>query len=488
MEKKTEFKMTHEDWIIAKAFRNPEVMPYLLQHVKIDFFLDKQKKQFFKDLVAYHEDVPKVDINGAPILDSNGLPVTETRYSPRFLTDLDSAGAHTQDYLIWLSGHDELSNQDIDSQIKLLVTSYQVERVKIACSKGLASISGDNVDNIISELKENLDYAQSLEVEDPIVLQTEAVEAHDAKLRDLIENEDDRINTGIGTLDYMLGGGLIPGSFFVVASGTGQGKSMLAGQIIVNMALSQKKKIGVFGLEMDESEYAGRQISYLAYLHGVDNLSQSCLSNPTKFIANEKDRKQISDAASNLDIVYLRRKQINVSEMKNYFKYMLEKGVEVFVLDHILLVESSQEERLKVAEIANFMKTFAAENNVISIGVSQMNRGTDLTNPSVNDLSGGRSLEHSATALLSIGLPTPKKSRKGMIDLIDGVEVSQYDTSLRKLTLIKSRNSMSGTYLYADFDGDNCVFKPRTPGNWHELLDKGFNYNFDWRFIEEDHN
>lgn len=484
MEKKTEFKMTHEDWIIAKAFRNPEVMPYLLQHVKIDFFLDKQKRQFFKDLVSYHEDVPKVDVNGKPVLDSNGNPVKETRYSPRLLTELDSAGVETQDYLIWLSGHDELSNEEIDSQIKRLVTSYQIERVKIACSKGLTAILDSNVNSVISELKENLDYAESLEVEDPLVSQKDAVESFNSKLRDLLENEDDRLKTGIGTFDYMLGGGLIPGSFLVLASGTGQGKSMLAGQIVVNMALSQGKKIGVFGLEMDESEYAGRQISYLAYQYRVNHLSQSCLSNPTKFIASEKDRKQISDVASSLDILYLRRKQINVSEMKKYFKYMLEKGVEVFMLDHILLVDSSQEERLKVAEIANFMKTFAAENNVISIGVSQMNRGTDLTNPTVNDLSGGRSLEHSATALLSIGLPTQKKSSNGMLDLVNGVEVSQYDASLRKLTLIKSRNSRSGTYFYADFDGDNCIFKPKTPDNWNELIEKGFNYDFDWSDIE----
>lgn len=484
MEKATDKKMTHEDWIIAKAYRNPEVMPYLLQHIKIDFFLDKQKRQFFKDLVVYHEDVPKVDMNGKPVLDSNGQPVTETRYSPRLLTELDSASSDTQEYLIWLSSHEELSNGDINSQIKRLVTSYQIERVKIACSKGLTSIHESNVNSVISELKENLDYAESLEVEDPLVSQREAVETHNANLLNLMENDDHRVKTGIGTLDYMLGGGLIPGSLLILASGTGQGKSMLAGQIIVNMALSQKKKIGVFGLEMDEAEYAGRQISYIAHQYDVKHLSQSCLSNPTKFIASERDRNLVSDVAANLDILYLRRKQIDITEMKKYFNFMLEKGVEIFLLDHILLVEGSQEERLKVAEIANFMKTFAAENNVISIGVSQMNRGTDLTNPTVNDLSGGRSLEHAATALVSIGLPTPKKSSNGMLDMVNGVEVSQFDNSLRKLTLVKSRNSRSGTYLYADFDGDNCIFKPKTPDNWDELMDRGFNYDFDWSEIE----
>ena len=68
------------------------------------------------------------------------------------------------------------------------------------------------------------------------------------------------IDTGIKALDEITGG-LFPGQLTTIAARQGLGKSSLALSIAMNIALNNtnKKKVGIFTLEMSSTEYVDRK-------------------------------------------------------------------------------------------------------------------------------------------------------------------------------------------------------------------------------------
>ena len=61
--------------------------------------------------------------------------------------------------------------------------------------------------------------------------------------------EDERIKTGIGELDRVLGGGIVPGSLVLVGGDPGIGKSTLLLQVCQRLAENKKKVLYISGEE-----------------------------------------------------------------------------------------------------------------------------------------------------------------------------------------------------------------------------------------------
>jgi DNA repair protein RadA/Sms len=79
-----------------------------------------------------------------------------------------------------------------------------------------------------------------------------------ASFRDLAEvsaTEHDRTSTGISELDRVLGGGLVPGSYIILAGVPGAGKTTIATQAIISLAAADVKVAYVSG---EESEAQAR--------------------------------------------------------------------------------------------------------------------------------------------------------------------------------------------------------------------------------------
>lgn len=64
--------------------------------------------------------------------------------------------------------------------------------------------------------------------------------------------QEERIGTGIGELDRVLGGGFVPGSLVLVGGDPGIGKSTLALQMVNNVSLSERSVLYVTGEESPE--------------------------------------------------------------------------------------------------------------------------------------------------------------------------------------------------------------------------------------------
>src|SRR5207248_3120828 len=71
-------------------------------------------------------------------------------------------------------------------------------------------------------------------------------------LRDVAATRGRRLSTGIGELDRVLGGGLVPGSLVLLGGSPGIGKSTLTNMVLANLQAAGTRTLYVSGEESAE--------------------------------------------------------------------------------------------------------------------------------------------------------------------------------------------------------------------------------------------
>jgi DNA repair protein RadA/Sms len=94
-------------------------------------------------------------------------------------------------------------------------------------------------------------------------------------LRDVTAERSERLGTGIGELDRVLGGGLVPGSLVLLGGAPGIGKSTLAGMALANLAGAGQQVLYVSG------EESAAQVRRRAERLGEAALSVPMLAEPS---------------------------------------------------------------------------------------------------------------------------------------------------------------------------------------------------------------
>lgn len=292
-------------------------------------------------------------------------------------------------------------------------------------------------------------------------------------------NGDKKIRTGFQILDWLLDGGFSVGEFVVIASMTGQGKSIFMGQVIQAL-VEQKKRVVVFGLEMDECEYIERMIASTAASLDFSDLKLRNLANPKR---NNIDLARLEDVANLLrpsQVFFSKNKNMKLDEFKRLCQIAVyEHKIDAIFLDHTLLLDGEKLDQPQLIEgISKFMKNFATEHGLISFAITQMVRNSDLEKPKTSDMAGGRAIEHQATTLLSIGM-----QKKMSADTSDDQDLSRhrwarkekpqvhenYYQHVRKINVLKSRTAKSGTNFLTRFRGHEARFVEIFPDNWDEI-------------------
>jgi replicative DNA helicase len=327
-----------------------------------------------------------------------------------------------------------------------------------------------NIDQHIGEAISNLEILLHDKEDNIVETIHEATDQLLERFQEKLEGKHQLVKTPFETLDHILSGGLSRGEFLVISSMSGQGKSMLQGQFM-SAFCEQGLKVGVIGLEMESYEYAGRAISQVAADDSVYCLNQNNFKNPEGLDLGEdslvfQHLETYSKKVANYSAYFIKPKIITVDEFKAMCKLLVNKyRCDVIFLDHMLLVSSKFEQPKLVEELSNFMKTFATENNIICAAISQMTRGTDLYNPSISNMAGGRAIEHAATTLLGITKVAPKE--KNPFD----DEEEEIDFR-RKIVGMKIRDSSGDNYILTSFEGQNARFKEIYPNNWDRAKTK----------------
>lgn len=181
------------------------------------------------------------------------------------------------------------------------------------------------------------------------------------------------IETGVGPLDRMLGGGMRPGRLYGIAARPSVGKSSAARTIALHAAEAGHTTL-LLSQEMPADEVTDAALSELGRLDGM-RLQTGMGSSDDDWarVCDAGDRAArmplyIDDQGS-LTLVDIRRKARTV------------RGVRVVVLDYLQLCASTLKGKStndEVAEISKGLKALALELGVSIIVLSQLNRAVEL--------------------------------------------------------------------------------------------------------------
>ncbi len=158
------------------------------------------------------------------------------------------------------------------------------------------------------------------------------------KISDIEEKEFSRIDTQLGELNRVLGGGLVEGSVNLIGGDPGIGKSTILLQVVANLA---KKGLKVLYISGEESK---NQIKLRATRLNIDTneLYLFCETNIDNIISNCKEFKPnilIIDSIQTMYIPDLKSSAGSVSQVKEsaqeITKYCKQNGVSAFLIGHI---------------------------------------------------------------------------------------------------------------------------------------------------------
>ncbi len=211
------------------------------------------------------------------------------------------------------------------------------------------------------------------------------------------------VRTGFGDIDDILSG-LQPSDLVILAARPSLGKTSLALNIARNVAVDEKKAVGIFSLEMSRDQLVDRLIASEAEVDSW-RLRTGRLK-PEDFIKVQGAMSTLSgaqifiDDASSPTTMELRAKARRLQA---------EHDLGLVVVDYLQLIKGpswSDNRVQEVSEISRNLKGMAKELNVPVLALSQLSRGIEMRGPSakpkLSDLRESGSIEQDADVVMFI--------------------------------------------------------------------------------------
>jgi replicative DNA helicase len=214
------------------------------------------------------------------------------------------------------------------------------------------------------------------------------------------------VNTGFTDLDSHLGG-FRKGQLVILAARPAMGKSSLALNIAFNAAISYKKKVAFFTLEMESQELIMRLLSSAAeipmqrMIRGYD-IDESVINRIIGVGNALQDCEIYIDDSGFQNLNQIRAKTRRLKREA--------KGLDLIVIDYLQLMAgnsgSNRENRQQeISEISRGLKILAKEMELPVIALSQLNRGVesrDDKRPILADLRESGAIEQDADIVMFI--------------------------------------------------------------------------------------
>ncbi|MBZ1345464.1 MAG: replicative DNA helicase [Candidatus Nealsonbacteria bacterium] len=231
--------------------------------------------------------------------------------------------------------------------------------------------------------------------------------------------------TGFSELDNILAG-LQKSDLIILASRPSLGKSSLALNIALNIAVNQKMPVGIFSLEMSNDQVVDRLISSLANvdLWRLRTGRLSAEGENNDFIRIQHALGILAEAPIYIDD----RSATNVIQMKAMARRLqAEKELGLIIVDYLQLMEARNQTESTVqqmTEISRSLKGLAKELNIPVLAISQLSRAVEQRSPQIprlSDLRESGALEQDADVVIFIYREDryrPESNRKNIADLI----------------------------------------------------------------------
>ena len=211
------------------------------------------------------------------------------------------------------------------------------------------------------------------------------------------------LSTGLPDLDDLILG-LNKSELVIIAARPGMGKTSIALNIALNVAMTQHKKVAIFSLEMSREQLVTRLLSRAALVPS-QNLFAGRLT--------DQQWRDVAAAANTLsacDILIDDNSTLTVADMNAQCRTI--RGLDLVVIDYLQLMSSaggrgfSNESRTQaVSDISRMMKVMAKQLGVPVICLSQLNRAAEARQdkrPLLSDLRESGSIEQDADVVIGL--------------------------------------------------------------------------------------
>jgi len=232
-------------------------------------------------------------------------------------------------------------------------------------------------------------------------------------------------STGFKSLDSILSG-LQNSDLIILAARPSMGKSSLALDIAKNVALKEKKPVGIFSLEMSKDQLIDRLISSESNIDSW-RIRQGMLSSEGEqndFVCIQHALGTLSEAPIFIDDAAT----CSVLQMRAMARRLqASHGLGLIIVDYLQLIEPSNKIISSVqqtTEISRQLKGLARELNVPVLALSQLSRAVEQRTPKIprlSDLRESGALEQDADVVLFIyreDAYQEESPRKGVADII----------------------------------------------------------------------
>tara|TARA_B100001250_G_C19772834_1_gene778050 strand:- start:14 stop:1378 length:1365 start_codon:yes stop_codon:yes gene_type:complete len=229
----------------------------------------------------------------------------------------------------------------------------------------------------------------------------------DKLLQDVLEKWENRkagdmlgIGTGFHDLDSKLSG-LQKSDLIIVAGRPSMGKTAFALNIASNVGVLEKKKVGIFSLEMSDQQLVERMIASEAkvdsHLVRTGKLPKNDWKNLSRAAGPLSEANIFIDDSAGLSILELKAK---ARQLKS------EHEIDVLIVDYIQLLhvdgrnESRQQE---ISLISRSLKSLAKDLNIPIIALSQLSRAPETRTdhrPIMSDLRESGAIEQDADIII----------------------------------------------------------------------------------------
>lgn len=251
-------------------------------------------------------------------------------------------------------------------------------------------------------------------------------------------------------LNALLGGGFHQNALYILAARPSMGKTTFAINLMSHIA-EMGRKILFFSLEVADTVVYYKMAGIKSRQNFTD-VREKYRKNP-----DDPEAKRFFESMLSMDYQLWIRRERELSSILSICrdKHVLNKGLDLIVIDHINLVsvkgQSNTTER--VSEVSAALKELAMELKVPVLALSQLNR--DLTKrddkrPMLNDLRGSGSIEQDADVVMFL-------HREAYFDH----EITGRAAHEMEVNIAKNRDGATGTVTMLFDRNTGCIGLPK---------------------------
>ena len=344
-----------------------------------------------------------------------------------------------------------------------IVEGHSIRRKMITAANKIASIAyneSSTVDDVMNEAEKAVFNVSERRLKHDLQPISAVLSDYYDRIDDLAKRPEEihGVPTGFIDLDRMLTG-LQPSDLLIIAGRPGQGKTGFLLSIAKNAALTHKKHVAIFSLEMSNEQVVQRLI---AQETGIDSqrlrngkLQENEWPLFTHAIEVFSDTHIYLDDTPAITPLQLRTKCRRLH---------MEYGIDLVIIDYLQLMggDSRNDNRVQeVSHISRSLKVLARELNVPVLTAAQLSRAVEQRTdkkPVLSDLRESGSLEQDADIVMFIYRP-------------DQYEKDDEKKNVTEIIVAKHRNGRTGSVdlifrgAFAKFENATTrVFKP----NWQD--------------------